>query len=364
MRPNADLYTQQYVLWNTDPITAFDGWLNGKQLKQDSMATYKHMWAVFVRWMVFNGLTLATLKDVRIREFIEKAQYRAHSESPHAKHPGYTGRSLYPYHLLKLIEAAYDFFNGLPDAPADAENPAQLVLLQSIATGRNRPPSFFSLTDQDKIMRLIREGKKDQAGQQTADEPDSSAAARMFVRDSALIGVLLGGGLKLSEARALTISSINPDGSVQVPFSPKTRGGDKHGEAGAGMFGRTVRLDPFAHQAMIRWLTIRRQHNEHVDAWLFPSRSPDIALDVSNANRRIRWMLDLAGVSYGEHARGSAQTLRNSFAANLFLAGTEEADIQSIMGWADMLSVGRFAQHLPKEYRTNRQEELEPVSLL
>ena len=362
MRPNADLYTQQYVLWNTDPITAFDGWLNGKQLKQDSMATYRHMWAVFVRWLAFNGLTLATLKDVRIREFIEKAQYREHSESPHAKHPGYTGRSLYPYHLLKLIEAAYDFFNGLPDAPAGADNPAQLVLLQSIATGRNRPPSFFSQSDQDKIVRLIREGKKDEAGQQMTDEPDGSAAARMFVRDSALIGVLLGGGLKLSEALALTISSINPDGSVQVPFSPKTRGGDKHGEAGPGMFGRTIRLEPFAHQAMSRWLAIRTQHVQTKEAWLFTSRTPDIRLDVSNANRRIRWMLDQAGVPYGEHARGSAQTLRNCFAANLFLKGTGDDDIQTIMGWADILSVGRFALHLPWEYKQGMPSQHDPAA--
>lgn len=327
------------------------------------MATYRHMWAVFVRWMVFNGLTLATLKDVRIREFIEKAQYREHSESPHAKHPGNTGRSLYPYHLLKLIEAAYDFFNGLPDAPEGAVNPAQQVLLQSIATGRNRPPSFFTLHDQDKIVRLVREGMHDQGGLQTADETDDSAAARMFARDSALIGVLLGGGLKLSEALALTISSIKPNGSVQVPFSPKTRGGDKHGDTGAGMFGRTVQLEPFARQALSRWLTLRTQLINTNEEWIFTSRTPKRPLDVSNANRRIRWMLDQAGVSYGEHARGSAQTLRNCFAANLFLKGSVDDDIQAIMGWADILSVGRFKSHLPLEYKQHLPDQHDPALL-
>lgn len=363
MHVTPDLYASKYVLWNSSPIEAFDSWLNGKALKKDSMATYKHMWAVFVRWMVFNGLTLATLKDVRIREFIEKAQYREHSESPHSKHPGYTGRSLYPYHLLKLIESAYDFFNGLPDAPENAVNPAQQVLLQSITTGRNRPPSFFSLYDQEKIVHLISYGKRDKEGQLNTDEADHSAAARMFSRDSALIGVLLGGGLKLSEALALTISSINEDGSVKVPFSPKTRGGDKHGDVGAGMFGRTVWLEPFAHQAMSRWLTLRSQFVNTDEKWVFTSRTPKSPLDVSNANRRIRWMLDQAGVPYGEHARGSAQTLRNCFAANLFLKCSDDDDIQSIMGWADILSVGRFKSQLPFEYKKHLPDQPDPALL-
>lgn len=347
MSHNPDLYDSNYDSWLSDPTTAFDSWVRRRELKKDTMNAYKWMWGVFVRWMEDHSLTLATVRTGELKGYIEEGQYLEYSHSPRNKPASGQERSLYPYHMLKLIEAAYDYANGLPGAQAHANNPAQGALLDHVKTGKNRPPAFFSKEECDRLARYVREGKKD-------DECKAASSMRevewKLPRDQALVGVLLGGGLKLSEALSLTIRCIKGD-SIEIPHSPKTRGGGREGDEGVGTFARTVLLEPFAAAAVTRWMDIRAGMHDLKEDKLFPSRLAGNALDVSNANRRLKQVLDQCNVTFGKESRGSSQTLRNCHAANLFYLGRDEAEIQQQMGWVDPLSVQRFRVHLPKDFQ-------------
>lgn len=220
-------------------------------------------------------------------------------------------------------------------------------------TGNNRPPSFFSLDECDRLSRFISSGKG-------AEEEQATTKVRQvewkLPRDLALVGVLLGGGLKLSEALCLTIRCITGEAAdtVEIPHSPKTRGGDRYADPGVGTFERTVKLEPFAAVAMKRWLAIRNAVPGMSDDNLFPSTLAGKPLDVSNANRRIKPILEACNVTFGREARGSAQTLRNCHAANLFFMGRDDNEILQQMGWVDMLSVQRFRSQLPPEFKASK----------
>lgn len=350
MEKTRSLFNSQYGQWIDRPIETFNEWLKTRNLKWDSMATYQYMWAVFIRWLESTPHTLATLQVEDVKKFVNEEKYHQYSKSPYARGRSRPSRSRYTFHLLRLVEQAYNHMNQLPGAPKHAANPAQLAMLKNVDLGKNQPPSFLNQDQEQRLLRAIssdqegKEGKENQAAP-TSRRPRREAEWR-HPRDCALIGVMLGGGLRVSELIGLTISCIkNEDASViELAYSPKARGGDKHEDKGAGSFGRTIQLEPFAATLLSNWLAIRQQTGFKEDR-VFPTRTEGKPLDTSNINRRIRAMLELAGFSQEELAQCSAQTLRNSHAARLLRADWDDQMIMAQMGWLEELTLQRFAVH-------------------
>lgn len=345
MKPPS-LFDHSYLDWQAQPSTAFECWLARRPLKKVSMETYRWMWLAFLRWLDSRGRTLGDLQVDEIKDFVEKGEYRKVSLAAHAK-PGSAdaNHSLYSYHYLKLIEHVYGYVNGLPDAPQAAINPAAEALKGGVRTGKNNAPSFFPRDACERLIALVEGAEMDKGEKKGKNgETDRSALPRQAEwrqpRDLAMIGLLLGGGLRVSELTSLTISCINENGII-LPYSPKTRGADKDGDEGAGLFGRTIQLEPFAVKALERWLAILSEDGAG-NGVLFPAKKNGGAIDSSNVLRRVKVLLQEAEVAEGKEMRTCGQTLRNCHAANLIERNWEDSAIMAQMGWVDPLTALRF----------------------
>ncbi len=212
MEKTRSLFNSQYGQWIDRPIETFNEWLKTRNLKWDSMATYQYMWAVFIRWVKETNHTLATLQVDDVKKFVNEEKYHQYSKSPYARGRSRPSRSRYTFHLLRLVEQAYNHMNQLPGAPKHAANPAQLAMLKNVDLGKNQPPSFLNQDQEQRLLRAIssdqegKEGKENQAAP-TSRRPRREAEWR-HPRDCALIGVMLGGGLRVSELIGLTIRGM------------------------------------------------------------------------------------------------------------------------------------------------------------
>ncbi|MDN0082372.1 tyrosine-type recombinase/integrase [Crenobacter sp. SG2305] len=321
------LFDCSYRYWLSDPETSFDAWLSRQDYKKDTMAIYRWMWQKFCRWLAQHRYRLDTLQADQLAQFVkEEALLKRHG-----------------YRYVRLIERVYQHLLSLPDAPAGRLNPASKAAQQGAATGRNDPTGFFSAAERDRLARLIETGKlteEKEEEKKTRRGVNPAQQAWRRDRDLALLGVFLGGGLKVHEAEGLTVSCIVGGDRLQLPFSPKTRGAGREGDTGAGQFARAVPLEPFAVVALRRWLA-RRGPCGGAEP-LFPASEQGRPLDASNVFRRVRTLLDEAGVADQEAARACCQTLRNAYAATLLERAVPDDEIVARMGWSDVSIVGRL----------------------
>jgi integrase len=150
-------------------------------------------------------------------------------------------------------------------------------------------------------------------------------------RDVALLAVLLGGGLKVAEARALRVEAIE-------------------GLGGGAMAIRMVRTDNGrAYTVPCSGLSMRRcaagwraAAAETLGDLVFPAMTNGRAMHAASVYRRIEILLEEAGVLAGRSERASPQTLRNTCGAMHFDAGTPPAAVAQLLGMRDMESGWRL----------------------
>lgn len=161
------------------------------------------------------------------------------------------------------------------------------------------------------------------------DAPDPSSW--IGLRDRALLALLYGGGLRVSEAIQLRLADLrlrSPGGEEEAGFLQVLGKGDKE------------RLVPFGGEARIR-----------VEQWLGegrPGRSPQAktvllsksgrALDRHRAFRIVRQHAETVGISRELHPH----TLRHSCATHLLLGGGDLRSVQEFLGHADLRTTERY----------------------
>ena len=153
---------------------------------------------------------------------------------------------------------------------------------------------------------------------------ETAAAAR----DAAILEVLYGCGLRVSECVGLDLGDLEPD-TVRV-------------RAGKGRKDRVVPLGDKAREALARWLARR------------PSLAPvDDALFVTARGRRltdrsVRRFLD-AHARAAEVPKTHPHALRHSYATHLLGSGADLRAIQELLGHASLKTTARYA-HVNFEY--------------
>jgi integrase/recombinase XerC len=154
------------------------------------------------------------------------------------------------------------------------------------------------------------------------DDPVEAAVA---LRDRAILEVLYGSGLRVSEAASLTADRVDLDGA-------------RVGVLGKGAKERRVPLSDFAVDALRAWLV----HGRHVLA-----TEPTAALFVNRKHkpmsaRDVRAMVDgyagglLPGRRVGPH------TLRHSFATHLLEGGADIRAVQELLGHSSVATTQRY----------------------
>jgi integrase len=141
--------------------------------------------------------------------------------------------------------------------------------------------------------------------------------------------VFLGGGLKTGEAAALTVSCVNV-GSPWVTI-----------ESANPMLTRRTRLAPFAAAILDGWLAERRL-SELAGNLVFPASPSGRPMHKATMLRAVDALIDPAGIAASRASRASPQTLRNTFAADLFESGVEAELVGQWLGFVQAVSANRL----------------------
>jgi site-specific recombinase XerD len=160
---------------------------------------------------------------------------------------------------------------------------------------------------------------------------DQDAPQWRRLRDRAVLEILYGSGLRVSEVCSLTIASCESSGNTLRVM-------------GKGSKERLVPLSGPAQQAIHQWLTMRSEvvGDTSGDSLFLSSRGKPIA------RRDVARLLDeacaRAGIAGGTHPHA----LRHSFATHLMDNGADTRSIQELLGHSDAATTQRYT-HVSKE---------------
>lgn len=302
--PSRDLFDQRRDDWLRDPVGAFDAWLASQQLRQSSADVYRVQWGRFLEWLRLRRKTIRTVDTATIAEFVAGLDVRK------------TQRARY----LRLIERVLDHVREIEFA---STNPARFIAQDGEAEWRNArdnaPTSFLSPSERATLVAQL-----------AAPLHETTAARRWRARrDRALVAAFLGGGLKTGDAIALSIDCVTP-GSPYVTI-----------EAANPAFTRTTRLAPFAVDVLDAWLLERRLAGLP-GTLVFPGSPSGRPMHKATILRAVDALLEAAGLADSREARASPQTLRNTFAAELFEQGVPADTVGQWLGFLQPISAGRL----------------------
>jgi len=206
---------------------------------------------------------------------------------------------------------------------AASTNPARFIAQDGEAGWRNardnEPTGFLSASERTTLIAHLSSPVIGLSGAERWRE----------YRDRALVAVFLGGGLKTGEAIALTMRNINA-GTAWL-----TVDGDNP------LLSRRTRLAPFAVAVLGAWLEARAAASL-AGPLVFPAASSGKPMHKATALRAIDALIDASGIAASREARASPQTLRNTFAADLFESGVEAELVGEWLGFAQPVSAYRL----------------------
>ena len=160
---------------------------------------------------------------------------------------------------------------------------------------------------------------------------DDTAPQWRRVRDRAILEILYGSGLRVSEVCSLSIASCESNGHTLRVM-------------GKGSKERLVPLSAPAQQAIEQWLTVRNEvvGDTSGDALFLSSRGKPIA------RRDVARLLDEACIRAGIAGGTHPHALRHSFATHLMDNGADTRSIQELLGHSDAATTQRYT-HVSKE---------------
>ena len=302
--PATDLFDQEREDWRRDPHIAFDAWLARQHFRRSSAEVYRAQWGLFLDWLKVRHANLITVDGRIIADFVA----------------GLAIRKPQRIRYLRLIERVLDHVREIELA---STNPARFIAQDGEAAWRNardnEPTGFLTTHERALLIAHL-----------FAPVTDLTAAQRWRERrDRALIAVFLGGGLKTGEARTLTVSCVTPGSPWIVVESPNP------------IMTRRTRLSPFAVAALDAWLAERRLC-ELAGNLVFPASPSGRPMHKATMLRSINALIDAAGFAKSRESRASPQTLRNTFAADLFETGVAPELVGQWLGFMQPVSAARL----------------------
>lgn len=264
----------------------------------NTRAAYRRDVELFVEW-------LWDVTDIKATEQISKSHVRDYLAFLHDR--GATSRT-----IARKIAALRRFFMWNVRKGVLQSNPTDGVHTPK-AKGRLPRP-----LDESTVVALL-----------TTEDDEAPLWRR--VRDRAVLEILYGSGLRVSEVCSLTLLSVNTaQASLRV--------------IGKGSKERLVPLSAPARDAITQWLTVRSEVADDVsgNALFLSARGKPLA------RRDVARLLDeacaRAGIAGGTHPHA----LRHSFATHLMDNGADTRSIQELLGHSDAATTQRYT-HVSKE---------------
>ena len=327
-------------IWLDTPELAYSYWLDSQGYKESSKLVYNAMFKRFCTWLT-GDTNRPTVRFEHCTEHHIKAFLDSENPALPAsrKHRSNTGRQKQQY--VRMLERV---FVHLGELGLSGPNPGRKAGWERFGAGSDKPTRFLNPAERSAIIGLIEtriaEIRKDQSQQDRWVE----------VRDLALIGATIGGGMKLQHLKALTLNCIDLTEEVI--------------DASTSAQAHRAVLLPFAVESLRLWIEVlealtaetrfkKRGAGMTLEQWRktqtvfiadrrsngFGRLTAATGMHPSSIFRRIQSFLLEAGIS-GE--RCSAQTLRNTYAALLIEGGATDAELVTCLGLATDLTAQRL----------------------
>ncbi len=166
------------------------------------------------------------------------------------------------------------------------------------------------------------------------------------LRNRALLEVLYGGGLRVSEACGLDLEDLRREGGRATLRVRQGKGGKD----------RIVPLGRSAVEALDAWL-------ERRDAWIATAKAPE-ALFLGRRGKRLdprvaRKVVHDRSLETGARARIGPHGLRHSFATHLLQSGCDLRSIQMMLGHASLSTTQKYT-HLSLGHLVDTHEKAHP----
>lgn len=214
--------------------------------------------------------------------------------------------------IARRIAALRRFFGWAIRQGLAASDPTESVHTPTVKGRLPRP------LDEESVARLV-----------STEDEDAPAWRRS--RDRAILEILYGSGLRVSEVCSLSLHSLSSDSSTLRVM-------------GKGSKERIVPVSKPTVHALHRWLTLRNEvAGENAGEMLFLSSrgNPMTRRDVA---RLLDIACERAGIVGGTHPHA----LRHSFATHLMDNGADTRSIQELLGHRDASTTQRYT-HVSKE---------------
>ena len=291
-------------VWRSDPMEAFTAFVKSQAyvalsrkapvdveggglsltLRDSSVKVYVAMFGAFLTWLTTNHLSLMTASHKDIQTFLERGRVVNGVHEPVLK-------SEIRIKYVRMLERVFTHLNICP-------NPAKHTAFQlysAKAGGRDKAKMFLSEGEQHAFMAALPEVAP-------FDVLINDGNEWRGRRDRAILAMLLGAGLKVSEAIHLKLSKVSEkdsDGSIVISVLSRGTARMHH-----------TKLRPFAVPALVLWMEERRHLHIPGDI-VFPGNLQGECLDPSTVYLLAKATFERAGIHV---ERKGPRTLRNSFA--------------------------------------------------
>ena len=318
----ADLF-DALSLWLDSPNHAYAAWLAGQSLKDSTKQVYLFMFGRFCQWLKSEGKRLDQVSDADIKTFLDSPNPNLPESR---KDRTNSGRQRQQY--VRQLEKVFAHLGTL--GLGGIQNPGREAGYKRVGKGADNPSRFLNPAERSGLIRLI------QTKLVELNQVENKTDAWMAFRDLALVGVMLGGGLKVAHVGILTLSCID--------FTEERIDLSKPG------FAHRARLLPFAVDTLKAWLAVQTEMHGGTLATTqkifeadrtvgFGRSSKSVTLSASSVHRRTNALLKEAGVT-GE--RASAQTLRNTYAGLLIDGGATDEHLVDFLGLQASITAHRL----------------------
>jgi len=212
--------------------------------------------------------------------------------------------------IARRVGAIHTFYRWAVSSGVVAEDPAALL---------GRPKVISRLPVVLRVAEAAALVEAPDAGED-ASELESAVA----LRDRAILELMYGSGLRVSEVAGLTVDRVDLDrGRVTV--------------VGKGDKEREVPLGDLARQAVVAWLTVR--------SVLAPGKCDELFMNRRGrpiGPRDIRRLVGRYGRAALSGRRVTPHTLRHSFATHLLEGGADIRAVQEMLGHASVATTQRY----------------------
>lgn len=303
------LFTYGLEEWAREPLAAFDAFLanfkfDGRSLRESSFVIYRGMFERLVQWAVEEKRPLMELRELDLELFLES-------------------RGLAPETRHRYLLVFSSLFNHLArlrgELPVDAvvDNPARALLLEAPAPEREEP-EWLDRADMARFIKAL---------------PPATTWKKS--RSNALAYLILGAGLRVSEALGLALGDlVQKNGALESLWVQARRPRPQ----------RQVPIHGFARAPLEAWLQ-QRAAQGIAGNLVFPSSPAGAALQPVTLFRLVQNTLDAAGI----HKRYEGATLLRNTCGALWL---EQHDSGKVMQWMGHATLRTTELLMPEDKRT------------